>query len=551
MRFLSTGLAVSITTVSKQNDTKSAIADAPRAGRREWIGLAVIALPCVLYSMDFTVLYLAVPKLSADLEPSSAQLLWITDIYGFIIAGLLITMGALGDRIGRRRLLLIGATAFGAASVLAAFSTSAEMLIVARGLLGIAAATLAPSTLSLIRNMFRDPRQRTVAIGVWITSFSAGAAIGPLVGGALLEFFWWGSVFLVGVPVMALLLVLGPVLLPEYRDPEAGRLDLVSVALSLVAVLAVIHGLKEIAQDGLGATAAVAVLGGLAVGAVFVHRQRTLADPLIDLRLFRVPAFSASLATNTLSFFIAFAAFLFIAQYLQLVLGLSPLEAGLWTVPSSGAFIVGAMLTPVIVRWVRPAFLMAAGLVLAAIGFGLMTQVDGTFELEVLVTASVVFSLGLAPVFTLATDLIVGTATPERAGAASAMSETSSEFGGALGIAVLGSIATAVYRNQVGEDVPSEEARDTLGGATASADRLPEQVAVQLLDVTRDAFTLGLQVTAAISAVLAIGAALLAAVLLRHVSTASDADAQSEVEATEAAAGTRFSSPAATPLEDG
>jgi MFS transporter, DHA2 family, multidrug resistance protein len=533
----------------ENNQREGAKEHGPRAGRREWIGLAVLALPCVLYSMDLTVLYLAVPELSADLEPSSAQLLWITDIYGFMIAGLLITMGALGDRIGRRRLLLIGAAAFGAASVFAAFSTSAEMLIVARALLGVAAATLAPSTLSLIRNMFHDPRQRTVAIGVWITSFSAGAAIGPLVGGVLLEFFWWGSVFLVGVPVMALLLVLGPVLLPEYRDPEAGRLDLVSAALSLVCVLAVIQGLKEIAQDGLGSTAAVAILGGLAVGAVFVHRQRTLSDPLIDLRLFRVPAFSASLATNTIGFFVAFAAFLFIAQYLQLVLGLSPLEAGLWTLPSSGAFIVGAMLTPVIVRWVRPGFLMAAGLALAAIGFGLMTQVDGAFELEVLVTASVVFSLGLAPVFTLATDLTVGTATPERAGAASGISETSSEFGGALGIAVLGSIATAVYRNQVDEDVTSEEARDTLGGAVASADGLPDQVAAQLLEVTRDAFTLGLQVTAAISAVLAIGTAVLAAVLLRHVSTAPDADAERELEATEAAANRRFCSGAAIPLE--
>jgi MFS transporter, DHA2 family, multidrug resistance protein len=543
--------------VSDRDDKQSETAteDAPRAGRREWIGLAVIALPCVLYSMDLTVLYLAVPKLSADLEPSSAQLLWITDVYGFLIAGLLITMGALGDRIGRRRLLLIGAAAFGAASALAAFSTSAEMLIVARALLGVAAATLAPSTLSLIRNMFLDPQQRTVAIGVWITSFSAGAAIGPLVGGALLEFFWWGSVFLVGVPVMALLLAVGPVLLPEYRDPEAGRLDLFSAALSLVAVLAVIHGLKQIAQDGLGVMAAVAILGGLAVGAVFVRRQRTLADPLIDLRLFRVPAFSASLATNTLGFFVAFAAFLFIAQYLQLVLGLSPLAAGLWTVPSSGAFIVGAMLTPLAVRWVRPAFLMAAGLALAAIGFGLITQVDGASALAVLVTGSVVFSLGLAPVFTLATDLTVGTATPERAGAASAISETSSEFGGALGIAVLGSVATAVYRSQVADDVrldASEAARDTLGGAVASADRLPDRVAAQLLEATREAFTLGLQVTSAISAVVAMGTAVLAAVLLRHVSTAPDAAAQPDLEAAEAprgGAGRRFCSAAAIPLD--
>ena len=195
---------------------------APRAGRREWIGLAVIALPCLLYSMDLTVLELAVPKLSADLEPTSSQLLWIMDIYGFLLAGCLITMGTLGDRIGRRRLLLIGAAAFGVASVLAAFSRSAEMLIATRALLGIAGATLAPSTLSLIRNMFLDPDQRTFAIGVWATSFSAGAAIGPLAGGFLLEHFWWGSVFLLAVPVMALLLVLGPCCYPEFRDPAGG-----------------------------------------------------------------------------------------------------------------------------------------------------------------------------------------------------------------------------------------------------------------------------------------------------------------------------------------
>ncbi|HEX2032828.1 MAG TPA: MFS transporter, partial [Chloroflexota bacterium] len=261
-----------------------------RATSREWIGLAVIALPCLLYSMDLTVLHLAVPHLSAALRPSSAQLLWIVDIYGFLLAGLLITMGTLGDRIGRRRLLLTGAAAFGAASVLAAFATSAEMLIATRAVLGVAGATLAPSTLSLIHNMFLAARERTFAIGVWSASFSAGAAIGPLVGGLLLEHFWWGSVFLLGVPVMVLLLVLGPLLLPEFRDPAAGRLDLLSAALSLGAVLAVIFGLKQLAEDGPGWLPALAIVAGLAVGAIFVRRQRTLAHPLIDLRLFSAPA---------------------------------------------------------------------------------------------------------------------------------------------------------------------------------------------------------------------------------------------------------------------
>ena len=510
-------------------DTGPTNGSGPRAGRREWIGLAVIALPCLLYSMDLTVLELAVPKLSADLRPTSSQLLWILDIYGFLIAGLLITMGTLGDRIGRRRLLLIGAAVFGVASVLAAFSTSAEVLIAARALLGVAGATLAPSTLALISNMFLDPTQRTFAIGVWATSFAAGAAIGPLAGGLLLQFFWWGSVFLLAVPVMALLLMLGPVLLPEFRDPEAGRLDLFSTVLSLAAVLAVIYGLKQIAAYGLEWLPVLSIVAGLAVGVVFVHRQRKLADPLIELRLFRAPAFSASLAAFASSIFVIAGTFLFIAQYLQLVLGLSPLVAGLWTVPSSGGLIAGSMLAPLIVRWVRPAFVMAGSLAFSAVGFGMLTQVNATSGLAVLVAGSVVLALGVAPVGTLATDIVVGSAPPKRAGAASGISETSAELGGALGIAVLGSIGTAVYRSQVADasadGVPPEAAeatRDTLGGAVAAAEELPDQLGARLLDTAREAFTEGLQLAAITSAIIVLGMAILAMVLLRHVRTGSE-----------------------------
>jgi DHA2 family multidrug resistance protein-like MFS transporter len=505
-----------------------AAAHAERAGRREWVGLAVLALACVVYSMDLTVLHLAVPSLSADLKPSSAELLWIIDIYGFMVAGALITMGTLGDRIGRRRLLLVGAVAFALASLLAAFSTSAEMLIASRALLGIAGATIAPSTLSLIRNLFHDAGQRTFAIGVWITAYSLGGAIGPLLGGALLEFFWWGSVFLLAVPVMALLLVLGPLLLPEYRDPNAGRLDLVSAAMSLVAVLAVVYGLKQIAQDGLGAVPIVAIVLGLVVGAGFVRRQTRLADPLIDLRLFRVPAFSASLATYTLGILVLFGAFLFIFQYLQLVEGLSPFRAGLWTLPSFGSFILGSMVAPAFVRRVRPAYVMAAGLAVGTVGFALLTQVGAESGLAVLVTASVIFSLGLAPLFTLTNDLIIGAAPPERAGAAGAISETGAELGGALSIAILGTLGTAVYRSQVDDGIPAEvpredaiTARDTLGGAVAVADGLPESVAGELLDAAREAFTQGLQAAALASAVVAALSAAVAAIFLRNVRAGS------------------------------
>jgi DHA2 family multidrug resistance protein-like MFS transporter len=479
--------------------------------------------------MDLTVLNLAVPRLSADLRPSSTQLLWIVDVYGFMVAGFLVTMGTLGDRIGRRRLLLLGAAAFGIASLLAAWSRTAEQLIAARALLGVAGATLAPSTLSLIRNMFADQRQRTVAIGVWIASFSAGGAVGPLLGGALLQRFWWGSVFLLAVPVMVMLLALGPVLLPEYRHPQSGRLDLVSAGMSLAAVLAVVYGLKQLAEDDLAWPPALSILAGLAVGAAFVRRQRSLADPLLDLRLFRVPAFSAALTTNVLSFFVGFGALLFIAQYLQLVLGLSPLEAGLWMLPSSVGFIAGSLLTPRLVQRLRPGLVMAGGLALAALGFGLLTRLGSASGLAVLVTGSVVFSLALAPVDTLATDLAVGAAPPERAGAASALSETSAEFGGALGIAILGVIGTSIYRSQLTDTLPAgiapktaAAARDTLGGAVAAADKLPDRLGQVLLRVARQAFTHGLHAAFAISAAAVIGAAILAAIQLRHLRPSSE-----------------------------
>ncbi|HEX2502321.1 MAG TPA: MFS transporter [Miltoncostaeaceae bacterium] len=499
---------------------------APRAGRREWIGLAVIALPCLLYSMDLTVLFLAVPQLSEDLDPSSAELLWISDIYGFLLAGLLITMGTLGDRVGRRRLLLIGAAAFGAASVLAAFSTSAEMLIAARAILGIAAATLAPSTLSLIRNMFHDDRQRTVAIAVWVTSFSAGAAIGPLAGGLLLERFWWGSVFLLAVPVMALLLLLGPRLLPEYRDPGAGRLDLVSAAMSLLAVLGVVYGVKRIAEDGsAGVASIVSIAAGLAVGALFLARQRRLEDPLLDLRLFRAPAFSAALGVNSAALFVVFGSEFFIAQYLQLVLGYSPLEAGLWTLPSAFGFIAGSLLSPALVRRVAPRVAVAGAAGLAVAGLALMTRVDGESGLAAVVAGSVLLALGASPAVTLGTDLVVGAAPPERAGVASGLSETGAELGGALGIAVLGSIGAAVYRGRM-EDAAApgvdpgaaEAARDTLGGAVGAAADLP----ARLLDAAADAFAAGFQAAAIAGAALMAAVAVLAAFLLRAGTETSD-----------------------------
>jgi len=439
-----------------------------KAGRREWIGLAVLALPCLLYSMDLTVLYLALPKLTADLHPTSTQLLWITDIYGFFLAGLLITMGTFGDRIGRRRLLLSGAVAFGTASAFAAFSTSAEMLIVARAVLGVAAATLAPSTLSLIRNMFLDEGQRTIAVGIWIASFSVGAAVGPLVGGALLEFFWWGSVFLAGLPVTALLLVLGPVLLPEFRDPAPGRLDVVSAALSLLSVLALIYGLKQIAAAGFDAQPLVALAAGAFLAAVFVQRQRNLDDPLVDVRLFLGAAFTIAVAAMCIAVFLVAGTDFYLGQYLQLVFGKSPFVAGLWMLPGS------------------------------------------------------LIGVGAGAVGTLATDFVVNAAPAERAGAASAISETGAELGGALGVAILGSIGAAVYRSDVAAEAPSalseaqlERSKESLAGAVDLGGTLSARVRTDVVEAGRAAFTHALHLGALSAAVVATALAVLAALSLR------------------------------------
>jgi DHA2 family multidrug resistance protein-like MFS transporter len=493
----------------------------PGAGRREWIGLAVIALPCLFYAMDLTVLNLALPRLTAALSPTSTQMLWIVDIYGFLVAGFLITMGNLGDRIGRRRLLMIGAAAFGAASVLAAFADSARTLIVARAILGVAGATLAPSTLSLIRNLFPDPRERTLAIGIWTTSFSVGGAIGPVLGGVLLEHFAWGSVFLMGVPVMVLLLAVGPVLLPESRDETARPLDLMSALLSLAAVLVAIASMKEWVEHGMGTRPVAMAAASVVVGAIFLNRQRLLPEPLVDLSLFRRAAFNVSLGTFTLTAAVVFGSYVFIGQYLQLVAGLSPLRAGLYLLPSATGVILGSMLAPAIVRRFPAPRVMGVALLLVTMGFVLLSRV-GTFGLPAVVAGAGLTYVGLGPVFTLGTDVIIGAAPPERAGAAAALSETSSELGGALGIAVLGSIGTAIYRSSMSAmtlpGVPGaarSAAMDTLGAAVAAADTLPAPLSVLLRGAAQSAFTDALQTTATICAAIAAITALLAVAMFR------------------------------------
>lgn len=476
--------------------------------------------------MDLSVLFMASPWISADLAPTASQHLWIMDIYGFMMAGLLITMGTIGDRIGRRKLLMIGAVAFGAASLLAAFSSSAEMLIAARALLGLGGATLAPSTLSLIRGMFLDENQRRTAVGVWTAAFTGGIAIGPIVAGILLEHFSWGSVFLINVPVMAVLLIVAPIVIRESRDPHPGRFDLLGAVLSLATVLPVIYGIKKIAEDGVGWLPVVAIVLGVAFGALFAVRQLKARSPMIDIRLFRRPAFGGSIVANAIVVFATAGMGLLAVTFFQTVLGFAPLPAALWMLPTVAGSFVGVAIASMLAPRVRPAILVAAGLLVVAAGFFTVSLITPESPVGHLVTAYSVLTAGVGMTSTLVTSLVLTTAPPEKAGAASALAETSSEFGGALGIALLGTFAGSMYRNAMHEQpvagldaAQTEIASDTVGGAMALAQELPGQVAGPLLEQAFAAFTDGFTSAAVVGAVVLTVAAVLAGVLLRRVPT--------------------------------
>ncbi|WBO63686.1 MFS transporter [Streptomyces camelliae] len=496
--------------------TPTAGAEGARAGRREWTALGVLMLPLLLVSMDVSVLYFATPAISADLHPSGTQQLWIYDIYAFVLAGLLMTMGSLGDRIGRRRLLLTGALAFGGASLLAAYAGSAGTLIAARAILGVGGATLMPSTMALLRTMFTDPAQRAKAIGLWSGVMTGGIALGSVMSGILVEHFWWGSVFLVNLPAMALLLVLGPVLLPESKDPNPGRFDWPSVPLSMAAVLPVIYGLKEIPSEGWHPLYVVSVAVGLLFTALFVHRQRTAASPLIPPALLRGHGFTPALVLNLVAALAMMGSAIFTTQYLQSVLGKSPLSAALWSLlPSVFIGFAGPITAALVQRGVNRGYVVAGGFGAMAAGYAMLALL-GTDSLWLVLTGAGVLACGMVAISSQLVDLAMSSAPVERAGTASSLLETGTEFGGALGMAVLGSIGTAVYRHQMPATAPAE-ARETLGGALATAAHLPGRAGESLLATAREAFTDGMRGAAIAGVVLLVLAAVGAAASLRRI----------------------------------
>ncbi|WP_217176653.1 MFS transporter [Streptomyces sp. AC495_CC817] len=485
-----------------------------RPGR--WLALAVLVLAVLLVAVDATVLGLATPYISEDLKPSGTQLLWIGDIYSFVIAGLLVSAGSLGDRIGRKKLLLIGATAFGAISVLNAYATTPEMMIVARALLGVAGATLMPATLALIRNLFHDPRERSLAIGVWGATASAGTAVGPVVGGFLLEHFWWGSVFLINLPVMAVLVLVGIKLLPESRHPNPGPWDMLSVGLSLVGMIGVVYAVKEAATHGVDGIALAAGLFGAAGLFFFVRRQLTLPHPLLDMRLFRNRGFSGAVLADLLTILGLSGLVFFLSQFLQLVQGRGPLEAGLAELPAAIGAVAAGLVAGAAARRFSVRSVVAGGLAAIGLALALLTLADTSTGYPLIGVALLVVGIGAGFSFTVTADVILSSVPKEQAGSASAVSETAYELGAALGIAVLGSIVTGVYRGFPAPAGTPEGAHESLGGAVEAAAGMPSDKAEALLSSARDSFVDGLTIASGAGAAVLLTTAVAAWFMLRN-----------------------------------
>lgn len=472
---------------------------------RRWLSLAVLTGAVLLLAIDSTVLYLAVPSLTRDLDPTATQVLWIGDIYSLAIAGLLVTMGNVADRIGRKKLLLIGSAAFGIASVIAAFAPSAEVLIAARLVLGIAGATLMPSTLSLIRNIFTDPTERTRAIAIWSAAAASGIALGPIVGGVLLEHFWWGSVFLINIPVMLVILVAGSILLPESKNPDAGKFDLLSSALSMLAIVPFVALIKRVAGGTFDLLAVLLVIASVVGAWLFIRRQRRSSHPMIEVDLFKNGAFSGAVVVNFISVFAMSGALFFFSQYLQLARDLGPLEAGLAQLPAALASMAAITVVGMLLRRLGRGRAIALALTIGAVGLLLVGTLEQAESVLWVVFALVPLGFGIGISETLSVDAVVSSVPTEKAGAASSISETAYELGGALGIAILGSLMTVLYRAQLVLPAGSEgeeAARDSLARAAAELDASSSALAA-----AHDAFVTAMQTTTFVAAgVMAVGA---------------------------------------------
>ncbi|MDP5227774.1 MULTISPECIES: MFS transporter [Arthrobacter] len=493
---------------------------------RKWTALALLMVPVLLVAVDNTALTFALPAITSALHASGVELLWIIDAYPLVLAALLVAMGNLGDRIGRRKLLMIGSTGFGLASIAAAFSPTAGALIAGRAALGLFGATLMPSTLSLIRNIFTDANQRRLAIAIWAAVFSGGAAVGPILGGWLVDHFWWGAVLIAPAVLLIPLLAFGTKLIPESKDSSPHPVDLPSILLSILAMGPLAIAIKELTVHGLQPLPIALAFFGVGMGVVFVRRQLRIPYPMLDMSLFANPVFSTSISANVLSFTSMTGFIFFFSQHLQLVTGLTPLDAGLLMLPASVATIIAGLASVPLVRAVRPGLVVAGGLFLSTAAYFLVALLGEAVGMPVYLLAVYLLSIGIGAAETISNDLIMSSVPAEKAGAASAISETGYEFGALLGTAVLGSILTASYQQHLRlpaglSDTDASAARETLAGAVDVAHRVGGELGAQLTTTAQHAFDSGVTVTAAIGALLMAAVTVAAAVGLRKAPRAT------------------------------
>ncbi|MER6288343.1 MFS transporter [Streptomyces sviceus] len=475
------------------------------AGANRWVVLVVLCVSLLLVALDATVLHVAVPAVTEDLKPGAIELLWIVDVYPLVCASLLILFGTLGDRVGRRRVLLLGYGLFGVASGVAAVADTAQVLILARALLGVGGAMIMPATLSILRQVFPDRRERALAIGIWSAVAAVGAAVGPLLGGFLLEHFWWGSVFLVNIPLMLVSLPVGRMLLPESKGTGEGPWDVVGALTAAAGLFALVLGVKRLGGGDLDAFTAIPLVLGAALLVLFVRRQRRRTHPLVDLRMFARPAFSTSVGCIVLAMLALVGLELIAAQYLQLVLGLSPLETGLRLLPLTIAAMAAGLAGARLLRRFGPRLMVSAGFCLTALAVLLLTAMGDADNTGLLVFGFVLLGFGLETTLFGAYESMLSEAPPEQAGGAAAIGETSYQLGAGIGIALLGSVMNAAYTPGLSRvpgvpEAASRSAGHSLGEAYEVAGRLGGPAGVALRRAAQDSFVHGLHVTLLVSA---------------------------------------------------
>ncbi|MFF7196446.1 MFS transporter [Streptomyces sp. NPDC088197] len=494
-----------------------------------WTILFVLCVSLLIVALDATVLHVAVPALTEDLRPGAQDLLWIVDAYPLIAASLLILFGTLGDRIGRRKVLLIGYALFGVASALAAFAPTPHVLIAARALLGAGGAMIMPATLSILRQVFPDRRERATAIGVWSAVAAVGAAVGPVLGGFLVEHFWWGSVFLINIPLMAVMLPLGRILLPESRGSTDGPWDVLGAVTAALGVLGVVLGMKRLGGGAspLDAAAFVPLLAGVGLLVWFIRRQRRREHPLIDVRMFSQPAFSTSVGCIVLAMLALVGLELIAVQYLQLVLGLSPLQTGLRLLPLTFAAMAAGLTGSRMLRGFGPRRMVCGGFVLTAVAVLALTAMGQSDRPVLLTTAFVLLGFGLEATLFGAYESMLSESPAHQAGGAAAIGETSYQLGAGMGIALLGSVMNAAYAPGVAR-TPGVSAADStaaghsLGEAYDVADRLGGGSGAALRHAARHSFVTGLHMTLLVSAGLLLTGALAALRLPRVMECGAD-----------------------------